>query len=89
MVANLHPLYPLFNLLQLFGLAPRASLSELEVFGRHYCNNDWDKLKNQHGDVDDLDLLRYCFFSAYTVALLHDSLGIPMHDKRYFFRYCG
>lgn len=74
-----------FNLPQFFGLVPKASLSELEVAGQHYCEDDWDTLKMQHSEVDDLDLLRYCFSSAYTVALLHDALGIPMNDTRYCF----
>lgn len=65
-----------------FGLVPKASLSELEVAGQHYCEDDWDTLKMQHSEVDDLDLLGYCFSSAYTVALLHDALGIPMNDTR-------
>ncbi|KAJ6708195.1 ADENOSINE/GUANOSINE DIPHOSPHATASE [Salix viminalis] len=43
---------------------------------------DWDKLKDQHHSIDDLDLMRYCFSSAYTVALLHNSLGVSMDDKR-------
>ncbi|KAL6312821.1 hypothetical protein AAG906_024676 [Vitis piasezkii] len=54
-----------------FGLVPKASLSELEVAGQHYCEDDWDTLKMQHSEVDDLDLFRYCFSSAYTVAFFH------------------
>ncbi|RZC79122.1 hypothetical protein C5167_003335 [Papaver somniferum] len=41
-----------------------------------------EKLKDEHQGIDELDLLRYCFSSAYIVALLHDGLGIPMNDKR-------
>ncbi|XP_044482890.1 probable apyrase 6 isoform X2 [Mangifera indica] len=67
---------------ELFGLVPRTSLFEMEAFGKHYCEIDWGELKKQHHGIDDLDLLRYCFFSAFAVALLHDSLGIPLHDKR-------
>ncbi|KAG6778145.1 hypothetical protein POTOM_017997 [Populus tomentosa] len=67
---------------EFFGLVPRVSLFELEAAGKHYCEDDWDKLKDQHHSIDDLDLLRYCFSSAYTVALLHDSLGVSMNDKR-------
>ncbi|XP_052184939.1 probable apyrase 6 isoform X2 [Diospyros lotus] len=67
---------------EFFGLVPRASLSELEVAGHHYCEDDWNKLKNQYHNVDDLNLSRYCFSSAYVVVLLHDSFGIPMTDKR-------
>ncbi|KDP42912.1 hypothetical protein JCGZ_23854 [Jatropha curcas] len=72
----------LFYTSEFFGLVPRTTLSELESAGQHYCEGDWNNLKNQHLGMDDLDLLRYCFSSAYMVALLHDSLGIPMDDKR-------
>ncbi|KAH8510291.1 hypothetical protein H0E87_008007 [Populus deltoides] len=73
---------------EFFGLVPRVSLFELEAAGKHYCEDDWDKLKDQHHSIDDLDLLRYCFSSAYTVALLHDSLGVSMNDKRYYCSPC-
>ncbi|CAK7329205.1 unnamed protein product [Dovyalis caffra] len=53
-----------------------------EAAGKHYCEDEWDELRDQHRSIDDLDLLRYCFSSAYTVALLHDGLGISMNDKR-------
>ncbi|KAJ6395510.1 hypothetical protein OIU77_020702 [Salix suchowensis] len=72
----------LFYASEFFGLVPRVSLLELEAAGKHYCENDWDKLKDQHHSIDDLDLMRYCFSSAYTVALLHNSLGVSMDDKR-------
>ncbi|XP_077248923.1 putative apyrase 6 [Tasmannia lanceolata] len=65
-----------------FGLVPKASLLELEAAGRHYCEDDWGKLKDEHSGIDEGDLLRYCFSSAYIVALLHDGLGIPMNDRR-------
>lgn len=77
--------FPVFNFLQLFGLVPRASLFDLEAAGQHYCEDDWDIQKNQHNIIDDSELLKYCFSSAYMVALLHDSLGIPMDEKRYVF----
>ncbi|KAM1100447.1 hypothetical protein ACFX15_006685 [Malus domestica] len=72
----------LFNLVQLFGLVPTASLFELEAAGQHYCEDDWEKQKKQHHSIVDSDLLKYCFSSAYMVALLHDRLGIPMDEKR-------
>lgn len=74
-----------FNPAQFFGLIPKASLSELEVAGHHYCEDDWQTLKTKHSEVDDLDLLRHCFSAAHIVALLHDGLGIPMNDTRYCF----
>ncbi|XP_043711290.1 probable apyrase 6 [Telopea speciosissima] len=67
---------------EFFGLVPKASLSELELAGVHYCEDDWSKLKEEHHGIDEVDLLRYCFSSAFIVALLHDSLRIPMDDKR-------
>lgn len=76
-------LLPVFNHVQLFGLVPSATLFELEAAGQRYCEDDWDKQKNQHHSIVDSDLLKYCFSSAYMVALLHDSLGIPMDEKRY------
>lgn len=60
-----------------------ASLIELEAAGKHYCEDDWDKLKNQHHGVDDLDLLKYCFSYAYMVALLHDNPEFPLDRTRY------
>ncbi|KAL7202914.1 hypothetical protein ACSBR1_034383 [Camellia fascicularis] len=71
-----------FFISEFFGLAPTATLSELEAAGHHYCEDDWYQLKRKYHSTDDLDLLRYCFSSAYVVALLHDSFGIPMTDKR-------
>ncbi|XP_042955871.1 probable apyrase 6 [Carya illinoinensis] len=67
---------------EFFGLFPTASLLGLEAAGQHYCEDDWSKLRIQHRYIDDLDLSRYCFSSAYMMALLHDSLGIPMTEKR-------
>ncbi|OVA13758.1 Nucleoside phosphatase GDA1/CD39 [Macleaya cordata] len=79
-----NPVHPdkLFYTSEFFGLVPKASMAELEAAGRHYCEDDWEKLKDEHQGIDELDLLRYCFSSAYIVALLHDGLGIPMNDKR-------
>ncbi|KAI4308327.1 hypothetical protein L6164_031412 [Bauhinia variegata] len=66
---------------EIFGMVPGVSLSELEAAGQHYCEDHWDALKNQHQEIDDLDLSKYCFSSSYLVAL-HDVLGIPMEEKR-------
>ncbi|GLJ50091.1 hypothetical protein SUGI_1065370, partial [Cryptomeria japonica] len=67
---------------QFFGLVPRASLSDIEKAGEQYCGEDWAVLQQKHHDVDKEDLLKYCFSSAYIVALLNDSLGIFMNDER-------
>ncbi|XP_027932302.1 probable apyrase 6 isoform X4 [Vigna unguiculata] len=67
---------------EILRMAPRTSLFQLEEAGRHYCEDHWDALKDQHNQIDYLDLLQYCFSSAYMLALLHDVLGIAMEEKR-------
>lgn len=67
---------------EILRMAPRTSLFELEAAGRHYCESHWDALKDQHNEIDYLDLLKYCFSSAYMLALLHDVLGMAMEEKR-------
>ncbi|KAI3731552.1 hypothetical protein L1987_62741 [Smallanthus sonchifolius] len=71
-----------FHTSKFFGLSPKTFLSELMVAGKHFCEEDWSKLKSKHPKLNDEDLHRYCFSSAYIVALLHDSLGIAFDDKR-------
>ncbi|KAL0551714.1 hypothetical protein IC582_010803 [Cucumis melo] len=63
-----------------FGLGSRAFLSDLMVAGEEFCGEDWLELKKRYKLLDEEDLLRYCFSSAYIVALLHDSLGIGLDD---------
>ncbi|KAL1828813.1 hypothetical protein ACET3Z_007225 [Daucus carota] len=69
-----------FHTSKFFGLAPRAFLSDLPMAGKEYCQEDWSILKQKHPTLEDEDLLRFCFSSAYIVALLHDSLEISMDD---------
>ncbi|KAL8230037.1 hypothetical protein R6Q57_014937 [Mikania cordata] len=71
-----------FHTSKFFGLSPKAFLSELVVAGKHFCEEDWSKLKSKYPKLNDEDLHRYCFSSAYIVALLHDSLGIAFDDNR-------
>ncbi|XVE91496.1 hypothetical protein REPUB_Repub01dG0015100 [Reevesia pubescens] len=68
-----------------FRLRQRAFLSDLMMAGRHFCEEDWSKLKKKHQSLDEEDLLRFCFSSAYIVALLHDSLEIALDDERISF----
>lgn len=51
--------------------------------GQQFCGEDWLKLKKKYHSFKEEDLLRYCFSSAYIVALLHDSLGVSFDDERY------
>ncbi|XP_071736500.1 probable apyrase 6 [Rutidosis leptorrhynchoides] len=71
-----------FHTSKFFGLSPKTFLSELMVVGKQFCEDDWSKLKTKYPAFNDEDLHRYCFSSAYIVALLHDSLGIALDDKR-------
>ncbi|XP_022878309.1 probable apyrase 6 isoform X1 [Olea europaea var. sylvestris] len=63
-----------------FELTPRGFLSKLMVAGQQFCEGDWTELKRKYHSLDEEELLRYCFSSAYIVALLHDSLGIALDD---------
>ncbi|KAI9111514.1 hypothetical protein K1719_017204 [Acacia pycnantha] len=65
-----------------FELGPRAFLSELMTAGQEFCEADWSKIKKKYQSLEEEDLLRYCFSSAYSVALLHDSLGVALDDER-------
>lgn len=64
-----------------FGLGRRAFLSELMMAGQQFCGEDWSNLKQKHHSLHEEDLVHYCFSSAYIVALLHDSLGLPLDDE--------
>lgn len=65
-----------------FGLHSEAFLSDLMLAGEQFCGEDWSKLQKKYHTLEKEDLLRYCFSSAYIVALLHDSLGIALDDGR-------
>ena len=60
-----------------------TSLAEIADAGEHYCGEHWTRLQEKHKQVEEKDLLKYCFSTAYIVALMHDSLGIGMRDDRY------
>ncbi|KAL2945586.1 putative apyrase 6 [Bienertia sinuspersici] len=66
---------------ELRGLVPKASISELESVARHFCEDDWENLKNQY-DIDDADLSRSCFSHTFMVILLHNRFGLPFDEKR-------
>ncbi|MCO5598051.1 hypothetical protein L7F22_052141 [Adiantum nelumboides] len=70
---------------QFFGLLPKATLADVQNAGQHFCEEDWSKLQEKHKGILQEDLLKYCFSSAYIVALLHDSLGVAMGDDRVMF----
>ncbi|KAI3944290.1 hypothetical protein MKW92_015977 [Papaver armeniacum] len=47
-----------------------------------FCNEDLSMLKYKYPTLDREDFQRYCFSSAYIIALLHDSLGVALDDER-------
>ncbi|CAL4922910.1 unnamed protein product [Urochloa decumbens] len=65
-----------------FGLKKSSSLSDFLLAGEQFCNQDLSTLRKRYPNRSDEDFSRYCFSSAYIVALLHDSLGVPLDDKR-------
>ncbi|XP_024007324.1 probable apyrase 6 isoform X2 [Eutrema salsugineum] len=65
-----------------FGLGEKAWLSNMISAGERFCGEDWSKLRVKDPSLEEDDLLRYCFSSAYIVSLLHDTLGIPLDDER-------
>ncbi|ONK73863.1 uncharacterized protein A4U43_C03F350 [Asparagus officinalis] len=65
-----------------FGLGSASFLSDLVLAGERFCEEDWSELTKRYPTLEKEELLRYCFSSAYIVALLHDSLGIAMNDRR-------
>ena len=71
-----------FHTSKFFGLGSQAYLSKLMTAGQEFCGDNWLRLKKKYVTHDEEDLLRYCFSSAYIVALLHDSLGVDMDDER-------
>ncbi|XAR65193.1 Apyrase [Bertholletia excelsa] len=71
-----------FHTAKIFGIPPKASISDFIRAGQQFCEEDWPKLRVKYHSYEDDDLLRYCFSAAYIVALLHDSLEIPLEDNR-------
>nr|CAB3500669.1 unnamed protein product [Digitaria exilis] len=65
-----------------FGLKKSSSLYDFALAGEQFCNQDLSTLRKRYPNRSDEDFSRYCFSSAYIVALLHDSLGVPLDDKR-------
>ncbi|KAG0476219.1 hypothetical protein HPP92_013060 [Vanilla planifolia] len=74
-----------FHTSKFFGLGPSSLLSDLALAGERFCEEDWLNLKDNYRTLEEEALLRYCFSSAYIVALLHDCLGIAMNDSRIMF----
>jgi hypothetical protein len=69
-------------LYQFFGLERPSSLADFARVGDLFCSQDLPTLRKHYPNQSDEAFFRYCFSSAYIVALLHDSLGVPLNDKR-------
>ncbi|CAK9863058.1 unnamed protein product [Sphagnum jensenii] len=67
---------------EFFKLPATTSLAEIVDAGQHYCGQDWTQIQEEHKGAEEKELIKYCFSTAYIVALLHDSLGIGMADER-------
>ncbi|XP_057777203.1 probable apyrase 6 [Salvia miltiorrhiza] len=71
-----------FHTSKFFRLGQRSFLSGLVAAGEEFCSDDWSRLTKKYSFLEEEDLIRYCFSSAYIVAMLHDSLGIALDDQR-------
>ncbi|TVU05744.1 hypothetical protein EJB05_48925 [Eragrostis curvula] len=65
-----------------FGLQSKSFLSDLMLAGEKFCHGDWSKIKKKYSSFNEGELLLFCFSSAYIIALLHDTLKLPMDHKR-------
>ncbi|CAD5312681.1 unnamed protein product [Arabidopsis thaliana] len=64
-----------------FELEEKGWLSELIPAGKRYCGEEWSKLILEYPTTDEEYLRGYCFSAAYTISMLHDSLGIALDDE--------
>ncbi|KAI3931247.1 hypothetical protein MKX01_040164 [Papaver californicum] len=62
-----------FHTSKFYRLPPRAFLSNLALSREQFCNEDRSKLKSKYPKLDREDFQRYCFSSAYIIALQHIS----------------
>ncbi|XP_042420058.1 probable apyrase 6 [Zingiber officinale] len=68
-----------------FGLGETSSLSDLISAGEKYCSEDWSQIINEYNTYQKEDLSKFCFSSAYILALLNDTLEIDLDDRRIVF----
>ncbi|XP_074570779.1 putative apyrase 6 [Curcuma longa] len=74
-----------FHTSKFFGLGETSSLSDLVSAGEKYCSEDWSRIINEYNTYHKEDLSKFCFSSAYILALLHDTLEIGLDDRRIVF----
>mmetsp|Transcript_18493 Transcript_18493/g.51085 ORF Transcript_18493/g.51085 Transcript_18493/m.51085 type:complete len:1239 (-) Transcript_18493:233-3949(-) len=64
------------------GMAEGLRAQDYEQFGKEYCGENWDALKNgsstrQYPDIKGGSESKYCFSLAYIVTFLKNGLGVP------------
>ncbi|XP_037464246.1 probable apyrase 6 isoform X2 [Triticum dicoccoides] len=71
-----------YHTLKFFGLRSKSFLSDLMLAGEQFCHGDWSSnIKRKYRSFNKGELLLFCFSSVYIVALLHDTLKVPMDHK--------
>lgn len=67
---------------QFLDLAPSAVLADMVTAGTHLCSQEWSEVTAANSGLATMEVAKYCFSSAYSVAVLHDALGVGMEDNR-------
>lgn len=76
----------LFWTARALGLPELATLAEVAEAGKAHCAIPWSTLHFTFaGHVPHQFITRYCFGAAYVVALLHERLGLGLHDRSLHF----
>lgn len=75
-----------FHTAKFLDLSPSAVLADMESAGTSVCSVQWEDFRNQHKGKIASGIAKYCFSAAYSVALLHDALGVGLYDPRVKFR---
>ncbi|KAJ3673365.1 hypothetical protein LUZ60_006739 [Juncus effusus] len=65
-----------------FGLDRKSRISDVSLAGEKFCSENWMNIKKKYNNINDTQLSRYCFSSAYIVALLNNRLNVPMNEYR-------
>ena len=72
----------LFWTARALGIQPHATLAELREAGRTHCTLPWSELHLRFGGHVPLPFVtRYCFGAAYVFALMHERLGVGLHER--------
>jgi hypothetical protein len=61
------------------GLHGEVTLQAVADAGRAFCARPWSELRAAYPDANAYYLRSYCWLAVYSVAVLHEGLGIPMN----------